>query len=93
MSSAIKSSSPAPPSPQRLRDWSTAEVASWLDVVGYPQYKESFMSSSIDGDRLLFLGTPDQVDHISFHLAELGVVEEDAVKLEGEIVALCEESC
>ena len=59
--------------------------------MGYGACVDAFKGSGVDGDRLLYMGTPDQVDHLSYHLEDMGVGEEDREGLERAIVELCEE--
>ncbi|GMI49038.1 hypothetical protein TrCOL_g5107 [Triparma columacea] len=74
-----------------LRCWSEVDVIEWMESVGYGACVEAFKKSGVDGGRLLNMGTPDQVDHLAYHLEDMGVEEEDREGLERAIVELCEE--
>jgi len=52
-------------------------VESWLKNLGYEKYVTGFAADyggvGVDGNRLVYLGTPDQLDHIEYQLELLGV--------------------
>mmetsp|Transcript_51742 Transcript_51742/g.155282 ORF Transcript_51742/g.155282 Transcript_51742/m.155282 type:complete len:195 (-) Transcript_51742:66-650(-) len=80
--------------PKRLEDWSADHVHKWLDLLGYGRYADAFLLDGVggvDGDRLVYLGTPDQLDHIEWHLGLLGVSAEDQIELSETIEMLVSE--
>jgi hypothetical protein len=63
--------------PSRLEDWDRHDVESWLSSIGFGRYAASFAKDysgiGVDGDRLVYLGTEDQLDHIEYQLELIGV--------------------
>lgn len=53
--------SKAEPFPPKMRLWSVADVARWLDTLSLGQYKDAFREASVDGDFLLELREEDLV--------------------------------
>lgn len=79
--------------PSRIEEWDSHHVESWLTSLGYKQYVTGFAADlrgvGVDGNRLVYLGTPDQLDHIEYQLELLGVEDgEDQIILGRAIVML-----
>ncbi|OEU18001.1 hypothetical protein FRACYDRAFT_238432 [Fragilariopsis cylindrus CCMP1102] len=79
--------------PSRIEEWDTHHVESWLKSLGYQKYVTGFAADfrgvGVDGNRLVYLGTPDQLDHIEYQLELLGVDDgEDQIILGRAIVVL-----
>ena len=79
--------------PSRIEEWDSHHVESWLKSLGYQKYVTGFAADfrgiGVDGNRLVYLGTPDQLDHIEYQLELLGVVDgEDQIILGRAIVVL-----
>ncbi|KAK7067096.1 Sphingomyelin synthase-related protein 1 [Halocaridina rubra] len=66
--------------------WSVAEVGSWLDKQGFPQYKGTFAHHRIDGEALLLLTEKDLKEDLKINI--LG----DVKKLHVAILRLQNES-
>lgn len=66
--------------PDEIEDWDSQHVESWLVQLGYAEYAPNFASDAggigVDGQRLVYLGTPDQLDHIEWQMYCLGVESE-----------------
>ncbi|XP_071039067.1 sterile alpha motif domain-containing protein 15-like [Parasteatoda tepidariorum] len=52
--------------------WSAAEVASWIENLGFPQYKECFESNFITGRKLILIEAS--------HLPKMGVTDFEDIK-------------
>ena len=79
--------------PTQIEDWDSNHVGSWLRQVGFGRYelnfKEDYDGIGIDGDRLVYLGTPDQLDHIEYQLSLVGVDDgKDQIVLGNAIIEL-----
>ena len=79
--------------PSRIEEWDSHHVESWLKSLGYQKYVTGFAADlrgvGVDGNRLVYLGTPDQLDHIEYQLELLGVEDgEDQIILGRAIVVL-----
>eukprot|EP00536_Pseudo-nitzschia_multiseries_P000763 jgi/Psemu1/62820/estExt_Genemark1.C_90139 len=79
--------------PPRLEDWDHRQVEDWLRFIGFGRYSPSFASDfggiGVDGDRLVYLGTEDQLDHIEYQLELIGVEREsDQLVLGAAIIDL-----
>jgi len=79
--------------PSRIEEWDSHHVESWLKSLGYKKYVTGFAADlrgvGVDGNRLVYLGTPDQLDHIEYQLELLGVEDgEDQIMLGRAIVVL-----
>jgi len=82
--------------PPRIEEWDSHHVESWLKNLGYEKYVTGFAADfrgvGVDGNRLVYLGTPDQLDHIEYQLELLGVEDrEDQIMLGRAIVVLVED--
>lgn len=64
--------------------WDTKTIAAWIEEVGYPQYKECFVSNGICGRHLIYLDASslpkmgitdfEDIKHLSAHIrAELNL--------------------
>jgi len=86
--------------PTQLEDWEHDNVEDWLRVIGFGRYALTFASDfdgiGVDGDRLVYLGTEDQLDHIEYQLSLIGVEDESDQSVLGstivELVAASEVS-
>jgi len=79
--------------PTRLEDWNNHDVEGWLSEIEFGRYSPGFASDysgiGVDGDRLVYLGTEDQLDHIEFQLSLIGVDDaSDQVVLGKTIIEL-----
>ena len=67
--------------PAQIEDWQAIHVESWLADTGFGRYIPGFANDGggigVDGNRLVYLGTEDQLDHIEWQLGLLGVEESD----------------
>ena len=63
--------------PNDLEDWDSTDVEDWLASIGFgryaPRFAADFSGIGVDGDRLVYLGTEDQLDHIEYQLELVGV--------------------
>jgi len=63
--------------PSKIEEWENQHVESWLSDLGFGRYAQGFADDArgigVDGDRLVFLGTEDQLDHIEWQMNLLGV--------------------
>ena len=86
--------------PKNLEDWDHCDVENWLRNIGFGRYSEGFAADfggiGVDGDRLIYLGTEDQLDHIEYQLSLIGVSDESDQQILGstiiELVAASEVS-
>lgn len=84
--------------PENLEDWDHCDVEDWLRIIGFGRYSEGFAEDfggiGVDGDRLIYLGTEDQLDHIEYQLSLIGVSDESDQEILGstiiELVAVSE---
>mmetsp|Transcript_5853 Transcript_5853/g.7680 ORF Transcript_5853/g.7680 Transcript_5853/m.7680 type:complete len:192 (+) Transcript_5853:116-691(+) len=74
--------------PDKIEDWECTHVQEWLTSQGYGRYCDNFSSDDVDGDRLIYLGTPDQLDHIEWQMDCLGIDEEDQKDISDAIESL-----
>mmetsp|Transcript_17513 Transcript_17513/g.38294 ORF Transcript_17513/g.38294 Transcript_17513/m.38294 type:complete len:195 (+) Transcript_17513:166-750(+) len=79
--------------PCTIEDWDHEHVEEWLQFSGFGRYIPDFCSDfdgiGVDGDRLVYLGTEDQLDHIEYQLELIGVENEsDQLVLGSAIIEL-----
>lgn len=76
--------------PSRLEDWDHHNVEEWLREIGFDRYSLGFASDfggiGVDGDRLIYLGTEDQLDHIEYQLSLIGVDDESDQRVLGSTI-------
>ena len=76
--------------PTSLEDWDNSDVEDWLRDVGFDRYSQGFASDfggiGVDGDRLIYLGTEDQLDHIEYQLSLIGVNDESDQRVLGSTI-------
>ena len=76
--------------PERLEDWDNNDVEKCLQKIGFGRYSEGFSADfggiGVDGDRLIYLGTEDQLDHIEYQLSLIGVSDENDQKILGSTI-------
>lgn len=76
--------------PVRLENWDHCDVEDWLCNIGFGRYSEGFAADfggiGVDGDRLIYLGTEDQLDHIEYQLSLIGVDDESDQKVLGSTI-------
>ena len=76
--------------PKKIEDWDKDHVTSWLQTLGFGRYISGFASDfggiGVDGDRLVYLGTEDQLDHIEYQLSMLGIENESDQSLLGDAI-------
>ena len=76
--------------PTRLEDWDRCDVEDWLRGIGFGRYTPGFASDfggiGVDGDRLIYLGTEDQLDHIEYQLSLIGVDDESDQMILGSTI-------
>jgi len=65
-------------------------VEDWLRTIGFGRYALTFASDfgdiGVDGDRLVYLGTADQLDHIEYQLSLIGVENESDQQVLGAAI-------
>ena len=79
--------------PSDLEDWDRTHVEDWLVSIGFGRYAPKFAADysgiGVDGDRLVYLGTEDQLDHIEYQLELIGVEDQsDQIELGKCIIEL-----
>ena len=76
--------------PTQLEDWEHGNVEDWLRTIGFGRYALTFASDfddiGVDGDRLVYLGTADQLDHIEYQLSLIGVENESDQQVLGAAI-------
>ena len=76
--------------PKRVEDWDHQDVENWLTDMGFGRYSPKFASDyggiGVDGDRLIYLGTEDQLDHIEYQLSLMGVDNISDQNVLGEVI-------
>ena len=76
--------------PTRLEDWDHCDVEDWLCEIGFGRYSQDFSEDfdgiGVDGDRLVYLGTEDQLDHIEYQLSLIGVDDDVDQRVLGSMI-------
>lgn len=66
--------------PLKTEDWDPGHVGRWLRALGFGRYAPGFAADfggvGVDGCRLDYLGTEDNLDHIEYQLSLVGVEDE-----------------
>ena len=76
--------------PTSLEAWESCDVEDWLSDIGFGRYSRGFAADfggiGVDGDRLIYLGTEDQLDHIEYQLSLIGVDDESDQRVLGSTI-------